>query len=1184
MTNDELLRLIDEAEADGRPTLDLSGQGLSELPPEIGKLTNLKTLVLGRWDKKEGEARSNHLTTLPDEIEQLTELRSLFLYNNEFDELPEVVGTLKNLRSLDLSSNRLSTLSDIVGELKNLRSISLNGNKLSNLPVSIGKLFSLQSLVAYNNQLNTLPDTIGNLDNLRLLGLSYNQLSNLPVSLSQISHLQALRIRKNIISELPDIFFLLYNLQFLDLSWNGLTTVPDSIGQLSMLRVLSLRGNCLTSLPNSFSRLSNLQLLNLGYNQLQAVPTVLVRLSKLETLSLRGNQLSKNLGTINRLTRLKALSLRDNQLTTITGVVDQLTNLRELYLSANNIITLSESIGHLPNLQKLDLDSNHINALPENVGKLSKLKSLDLHFNQLAALPRNIHELDNLSSLDLSFNQLSTLPESLGKLTRLKSLDLSFNQLSTLPESLGKLTRLKSLDLSANRLSMLPESVKRIKRLEFFSLSDNQLDTLPATVRQLKHLKLLDLRYNQLSVLPSWIRSFTQLEILDLRGNPLPVPPEILGPKEYWEDPKPSAETISFYFSLSSELGSVPLYEAKLILVGESGAGKTSLAKKVDHEDYKLQGNEKSTEGIDVIRWDFTLANGNAFRVNIWDFGGQEIYHATHQFFLTKRSLYLLVADTRQNNTDFYYWLKIVELLSDSSPVLVIKNEKQDRQCQIDEGLFKSQFDSLKDYLPTNLKDNRGLDKIKDAIRYHIAQLSHVGNPLPKIWVRVRAALENYAQNCNTITVERYFEICSQNGFTDKKQMLFLISYLHDLGVCLHFQDDKLLKRIVVLKPEWATTAVYKVTDSDTVRNGKGRFTESDTKEIWADSEYSDLRDELLQLMMRFKLAYELPDQPGHYIAPQLLPLSKPEYDWDATNNLILRYTYDFMPKGILTRFIVETNKLIEYSDTVWQNGVVLSDPYARAEIIENYPKREIVIRVSGTNKNPLLEKARYEFWKIHESYERLQYDELIPCNCEQCKNSTSPQSYPYDLLMKYIGDHRYDIECRGSYKKVDVRRLISDISDDSNRYNLEDGGRGHGQINERFRAYYEQPTVYIDQSTRITDRSNFNQYGEGDNYAGDRVEQDKIGTQINQQDLESLSRAVDTLVADIAEDYNLNKPRVGSKIQRDALERIEEDLDLKQRLTNAIKAGFEETLEQMVKNPFAKLLLKNCQGFLSNE
>ncbi len=47
------------------------------------------------------------------------------------------------------------------------------------------------------------------------------------------------------------------------------------------------------------------------------------------------------------------------------------------------------------------------------------------------------------------------------------------------------------------------------------------------------------------------------------------------------------------------------------------------------------------------------------FRVNIWDFGGQEVYHSTHQFFLTHRSLYLLVADDRKEDTDFNYWLTL---------------------------------------------------------------------------------------------------------------------------------------------------------------------------------------------------------------------------------------------------------------------------------------------------------------------------------------------------------------------------------------------------------------------------------------------------------------------------------------------------------------------------------------------
>ncbi|MEO1389174.1 MAG: hypothetical protein AAFV85_17700 [Cyanobacteria bacterium J06634_6] len=278
-----------------------------------------------------------------------------------------------------------------------------------------------------------------------------------------------------------------------------------------------------------------------------------------------------------------------------------------------------------------------------------------------------------------------------------------------------------------NQFSEFPTVVENLLKLQSLDLGGNQLSTLPDVVGQLTSLTSLSLYRNRLSSLPAWIKSLERLDRLDLRGNLLPILPEVLGPKYSWKNPNLASETLGFYFSLQSEAGSVPLYEAKLILVGEGEAGKASLAKKIDNKAYERLQNEKSTEGIDVIRWDFPLPDENTFCVNIWDFGGQEIYHATHQFFLTQRSLYLLVADTRQENTDFYYWLTIVELLSESSPVLVIKNEKQNRKCEIDESLFKSQFNNLKNYLSTNLQDNRGLESIKDAIRYHISTLSHVG-------------------------------------------------------------------------------------------------------------------------------------------------------------------------------------------------------------------------------------------------------------------------------------------------------------------------------------------------------------------------------------------------------------------------------------------------------------------------
>jgi internalin A len=231
------------------------------------------------------------------------------------------------------------------------------------------------------------------------------------------------------------------------------------------------------------------------------------------------------------------------------------------------------------------------------------------------------------------------------------------------------------------------------------------------------------------------------------------------------------------------------------------------------------------------------------------------------------------------------------------------------------------------------------------------------------------------------------------------------------------------------------TAAVYKVLDTPNVRSNLGCFTQSDLATIWADEQYADMRDELLHLMMRFKLCYEIPHRPKTYIAPQLLSPNQPEYDWDDTNNLILRYHYGFMPKGILTRFIVEMHKLID-GDLVWKEGVILKDENARAEVIETYYKNEIRIRITGRLKKPLLENIRHEFRKIHDSYNkpedppekhRLRYQEFIPCNCSTCKGSQTPFSYPLDRLQERLKNDRHQIECDISYQMVDVRGLIDD-------------------------------------------------------------------------------------------------------------------------------------------------------------
>ncbi|MGY8765077.1 MAG: Ig-like domain-containing protein [Fidelibacterota bacterium] len=107
--------------------LDLkSNQLTGEIPPEIGKLTNLIYLDLG----------SNQLTgEIPTEIGKLTNLTGLLLYDNELTGvIPSEIGNLTNLIYLMLSSNEFSgSIPPEIGNLANLQGLNLHSNQLSGL-------------------------------------------------------------------------------------------------------------------------------------------------------------------------------------------------------------------------------------------------------------------------------------------------------------------------------------------------------------------------------------------------------------------------------------------------------------------------------------------------------------------------------------------------------------------------------------------------------------------------------------------------------------------------------------------------------------------------------------------------------------------------------------------------------------------------------------------------------------------------------------------------------------------------------------------------------------------------------------------------------------------------------------------------------------------------------------------
>jgi Leucine-rich repeat (LRR) protein len=173
------LQRIQEAEASGATTLDLTGLGLTEVPPELANLSNLQQLGLS----------SNQLTELPREIFSLTNLQRLGAEDNLLTTLPPEIGNLIKLVMLTLNDNDITRLPPEIGNLKLLYMLKLRDSELTSLPPEIGDLTSLMVLDISSNKLQSLPPEIGNLTNLCLLWLDSNGLETLPITMGNLQTL-----------------------------------------------------------------------------------------------------------------------------------------------------------------------------------------------------------------------------------------------------------------------------------------------------------------------------------------------------------------------------------------------------------------------------------------------------------------------------------------------------------------------------------------------------------------------------------------------------------------------------------------------------------------------------------------------------------------------------------------------------------------------------------------------------------------------------------------------------------------------------------------------------------------------------------------------------------------------------------------------------------------------------------
>ncbi|HEY1758581.1 MAG TPA: leucine-rich repeat domain-containing protein [Bryobacteraceae bacterium] len=820
----------------------------------------------------------------------------------------------------------------------------------------------------------------------------------------------------------------------LDLSGSELTEIPEALTQLTNLQELLLSNNQLKAIPEALGQLTNLRFLNLTSNQLTAIPEAFAQFTKIEHLNLSNNRLTAIPGALAQLIKLRILNLSINRLTSVPEALGQLTSLQILDVSNNQLKAIPEALGRFVLLEHLLLWHNRLTAIPEGLAQLTRLRGLYLNYNRLTSIPEAVARLPNLQFLDLSANRLTAIPEALAQLTNLQSLDLKGNQLTAIPEAVAQLIKLQHLDLGGNLLTAIPEALAQLTNLQSLYLSGNQLTAIPEALAQLTNLQILDLKNNQLKAIPEALAHLTNLQSLDLRDNPLPAE---------WLAAIRSNQTIEYLRSLAKASENISPRAIKVIFLGEPKSGKTTLREALQGNPHPCDPDRKETVGVDIITIPVQHpTDGQEMYLNVWDFAGQQIEHATHQFFLTEGALYLILWNSRQGadsgKRDVYYWLELLRMRVPNARFLLVATHADRTPPDLPwPDIQRLSGKAFEGHFEVDFEDLEGFDSLRDKILKLAAASSSMNSRWNRKWLAVRDHVRSIKKEVRYQRPAEFRALMAEHGVEDSDAQHALAGELHELGEILYHLDRAELADFVLLDCEWVTELVGLVSRSSQVRANRGILLRADLDAVWQDKQVPfELRTHLLKLMDTFDLSYETKQHDEMAIVVEALPFyaGEPLVEWEAAAgqpelSLMLEFPNLFrrLPPGIPTWGIARGHRFSLKDRKPWRNLALFryqerSGKSSLGMIQADDLGRKVYVRVRSHHPPYLHAILRDILDDTIRRYPGLEVRESVPCRCQP----DCPGSFTLTFLETMQSEGEASVRCPSTAVRQSVIQLLT--------------------------------------------------------------------------------------------------------------------------------------------------------------
>jgi len=475
-----------------------------------------------------------------------------------------------------------------------------------------------------------------------------------------------------------------------------------------------------------------------------------------------------------------------------------------------------------------------------------------------------------------------------------------------------------------------------------------------------------------------------------------------------------SVAAINAYLkNLAEKTATQPLNRVRAIFIGYGEAGKTSLIRALHNEP--VAENEPMTAGIDIRDW---FVPNTDIKAHFWDFGGQVMAHATHQFFLRSSCLYVLVLNARSeiNGTEqAEYWLQHVKSFGGNAPVMIVGNKADLASVNLNMAYLQGKYPSIVGFYPVSCTQAQTAYKTKFASFQEdfCEQLRQVGTHqmlFTKEQFAVLQDLRPYQAQSAFLKQDEFTAICRRHGIGEDgvQNRAWLLDILDKLGVVIHFPQLPCLDEYV-LNPRWLTHGVYtlmyhrqaRLTDTEVVAvlHNKPIVDEQGKKLEYPKDK---CRTIIMDAMQEFKLAYPL--KRGTLIIPELLPSDQPSnIPFAKTGGLAFEFMFrGFLPRHVMPELIVSRHEEI-VGENVWQCGVLLANKTYKAQALAkvDYHDRVLSITVQGANAKDYLSLLNAEVVRILARLD-LEYQEMIALPLAACRSNRAgltEEKAPYKQL-----------------------------------------------------------------------------------------------------------------------------------------------------------------------------------------